>query len=317
MRFLIAGCFFLTYSDAAQRPNALTRFTYTEYHMGVDARIVVYARDKTTAEKACFAAFARIAELDTIMSDYRVDSELNLLCAKAGGPPVHVSDDLFKVLQRAAEVSRRSGGVFDVTVGPVVQLWRKARKTGVLPDPALLQRARQLVGWQKVMLDARRHTVRLTVRGMKLDLGGIGKGYADDEAQKILRANGITSALVEMGGDIVVSQAPPGAGGWTIRVPNAGKGDTPMDLHFANQAISTSGDTEQFVVIGGVRYSHIIDPRTGQALTTRIQVSVIARDGFTSDPLSKVITFLAPKERAKFLKNYPGVKTFMRVLPNR
>jgi FAD:protein FMN transferase len=296
-------------------PDALTRFTYTQYHMGVDARLVVYAPDLKTAEQACTAAFARIAALDSIMSDYMRDSELNRLCGKAGGPPVRVSADLFRVLQRAQEVARRSGGAFDVTAGPLIALWRQARKTAALPDPAEIKRARRLVGWQKMKLDERARTVRLTMPGMKLDLGGIAKGYADDEAQRVLKQNGITRALVEMGGDIVVSGSPPGRDGWTIRVPNAGDKKGPADLRFANRAVSTSGDTEQFAVIGGQRYSHVVDPRTGKALTNRVQVTVIARDGLTSDPLSTALTVVGEKDRKRLLRAYPGTKAYVRVLP--
>ena len=281
--------------------------------MGVDARLVLYAPSQAVAEKAGLAAFNRIAALDTCMSDYRKDSELNLLCAKAGGPPVHVSADLFRVLRRAQEISARTKGAFDVTVAPLVALWRKARKTGILPDPDDIAKARKLVGWQKMRLDPVARTVELTVPGMRLDLGGIAKGYADDEAQRVLKRNGIKSALIEMGGDIVVTNAPPGTDGWTIRVPNAGDDHGPVDLKFVNQAISTSGDTEQFVVIGGVQYSHVVDPRTGQALTNRVQATIVARDGLTSDPLSTVLTLLDEKERVELLKRYRGTKSYIRV----
>jgi len=320
---------------AAPPSGALSRYTYTEYHMGVDARLLVYAPDRSTAEDACSAAFARIAALDTIMSDYRRDSELTRLSARAGGPPVRVSPDLFRVLRRAQEVARYSGGAFDVTVGPLVALWRAARKTAVLPDPAALQHARRLVGWQKLRLDEHTRTVRLTIPGMRLDLGGIAKGYAADAAQRVLREHGITRALVELGGDIVVSGPPPGTDGWTIRVPNAaGSGDRrqatgdgedklsllspvtcrlPTDFHFAHRAISTSGDTEQFVVIGGRHYSHVVDPRTGQALTNRVQVTLTAPDGLTSDPLATALSVLGGKDR-KLLHAYPGTTAYVRVL---
>ena len=310
---MVASCIA---AAALEAPGAaLTRFTYTEYHMGVDARLVVYAPDQATAERACTAAFARIAALDTIMSDYRRDSELMRLCARAGGPPVHVSPDLFHVLTRAETVSRQSNGAFDVTVGPVIQLWRQARKTATLPDPEALEQARRLVGWQKVRLDEHTRTVRLLVPGMKLDLGGIGKGFAGDEAQRVLKDHGITRALVEMGGDLVVSDPPPGTEGWTVRVANAGDDHGPVDMHFANRGISTSGDTEQFVVIGGKRYSHIVDPRTGEALTNRVQVTLIAPNGLTSDPLTKTVCVLGEDERNRLLKAYPEVKAYVRVLP--
>ncbi|HLK56474.1 MAG TPA: FAD:protein FMN transferase [Chthonomonadaceae bacterium] len=297
-------------------PN-LTRFEYKEYHMGVDVRMVVYAPDQATAERACAAAFERFAELDTIMSDYRADSELMRLCDKAGGPPVPISRDLFIVLQRSQEVAQRSEGAFDVTCGPIVRLWRQARKTHLLPAPEEIEHARSLVGWQKLRLDPRKRTAQLLVLGMKLDLGAIGKGYADDCAQKALKQYGITRALVEAGGDMVVTDPPPGREGWKIEVPNARTTSDAPILLFSNIAISTSGDTEQFVEIGGKRYSHVVDPRTGQALTDRIEVTLTARDGLTSDSLSTavgVVSSVSGVEKGQALvKTYRGAKAYIRV----
>ncbi len=314
--FLFFGVFIAGWLPTAPRCRAdqasLTRYSYTEYHMGVDVRLTVYAPDQPTAERACTAAFERFAELDTIMSDYRPDSELMRLCAKAGGPPVPVSHDLFIVLQRAQEVARKSDGAFDVTCGPVVALWRQARKTHVLPRPEEIAQALTKVGWRKMIVDSRHHTVRLLVPGMKLDLGGIGKGYADDCAQEALKQHGITRALVEAGGDMVVTDPPPGEKGWKIQVANAEKTSQPPVLLFANRAISTSGDTEQFVDIGGKRYSHILDPRTGQALTDRIQVTITAPNGLTSDSLSKVVSVLGQAKGEPIVHTYPNVGVFVR-----
>lgn len=296
----------------AAHAASLTRFTYTEYHMGVDTRLVVYAKDRATAERACTAAFGRIADLDTMMSDYRVDSELTRLSNRAGGPPVRVSPELFQVLRRAKEISRQSGGEFDVTIGPIVQLWRQARKTGVLPAKTDVEAARKLVGWRMMLLDPRNRTVTLQKPGMRLDLGAIGKGYAADAALAILRAGGIRSAMVDIG-DIALGDPPPGAKGWRISVPNAG-GAKPKMMLLSHCAVSSSGDTEQHVIIGGVEYSHVVDPRTGVALTNRVQATVIAHDGFTSDPLSTCMTLLAPAARARLLRLYPGAKAFVRVL---
>lgn len=303
-------------SVTGSQDSALTRFEYTEYHMGVDVRLVVYAPDRATAERACTAAFERFAELDTIMSDYRADSELMRLCAKAGGPPVPISRDLFVALQRSQEVARRSQGAFDVTCGPLIALWRNARKTHSLPPPEEIAHARTLVGWQKLRVDESRRTAKLLVLGMKLDLGGIGKGYADDCAQQVLKRFGITRALVEAGGDIVVSGPPPGQEGWKIRVANANISTSAADapiLYFANTAVSTSGDTEQYVEIDGKRYSHIVDPRTGQPLTNRIQTTIVAKNGLTSDSLSKVVSVLGPKKGMAVVKMY-GAKAYVRFL---
>ena len=299
-------------SNHKQPDDMLTRYEYTQYHMGVDVRMVVYAPDPSTAERACAAAFERFAALDTIMSDYRSNSELMRLCARAGGPPVPISRDLFTVLQRSQEVAQRSDGAFDVTCGPLVALWRKARKTGALPAPDDIERARALVGWQKLKLDPRRRTAKLLVPGMKLDLGGIGKGYADDCAQEVLKRNGIRHALVEAGVDIVVSEPPPGRDGWKIEVANARDASGAPLLSFSNVAVSTSGDTEQFVEIGGRRYSHVLDPHTGQALTDRIGVTIVARDGLTSDSLSTAVSVLGPEKGQALVRTYPGARAYIR-----
>ena len=308
MTFLIILCAAVPSAQPLQEPTELTRFTLVEYHMGIDARLVVYATDKLVAEKACEAAFKRIAELDGIMSDYRPKSELMLLCAKPRGTAVKVSNDLYRVLERSLVISRQTGGAFDVTVGPFVQLWRKARKEGKLPDPNLIQAAKNLVGYRKVKLDSKAHTVTLSQDGMKLDLGGIAKGYASDEALKVLRKNGIKSALIEMGGDLVLGDAPPKTKGWTVSIPN----NNSQELLLRNCAISSSGDTEQFVVIDGKRYSHVVDPTTGQGLTMRLQATIIAKDGLTTDPLSTALTLLDERNRYRLLQRYPRAKAFIK-----
>ncbi len=303
------SCAVIPNAQPLQEQTELTRFTLVEYHMGIDARLVVYATNKQVVDKACEAAFKRIAQLDDIMSDYRPKSELMRFCAQPKGTAVKISDDLFRVFERSQTISRRSGGAFDITVGPVVQLWRRARKEGKLPDPALIVAARKLVGDQKLTLDAKTHTAMLAMDGMKLDLGGIAKGYASDEALKVLRKNGIKIALIEMGGDLVLGDSPPNSKGWTVRVPN----DKSKELTLHNCAISSSGDTEQFVVIDGKRYSHVVDPKTGQGLTKRVQASIIARDGFTTDPISTALTLLDKRGRARLMRWYPSSKTFIKI----
>lgn len=279
--------------------------------MGVKVRLVVYAPDEKTAARACSAAFARIAGLEDMMSDYRPTSELMRLCARAGGPPVRVSDDLWRVLVRARQVARRSRGAFDISVGPLVQLWRAARKSKTLPAPADLQNARALVGWRHIRLDARHQTVQLRVRNMRLDLGGIAKGYAGDCALVVLRQHGIRRALFEGGGDIVLGEAPPDARGWKVEVANPGPLPT-RTLTVANCAVSTSGDTQQWIEIKGRRYSHIVDPRTGLGLTDRIAATIIAPDGLTSDSLSTAVCVLGAQKSRKLLKKYPGATAHIR-----
>jgi len=284
----------------------LKRFEFTEPHMGTLFRIVLYAPGESAAKKAAKEAFARIAELDGIMSDYRPASELMQLCKKAGGDPVKVSADLFAVLTRAQEISRKSDGAFDVTVGPIVRLWRKARRTRQLPSAEDIKKALALVGYEQIRLDAQKRTVQLLVMGMLLDLGGIAKGYAADAALEVLRRRGIRQALIAAGGDIRVGDAPPGKKGWKIGIAPLKNPDDPPEqfIWLTDAAVSTSGDSRQYVEIAGKRYSHIVDPKTGMGLVGRRSATVIARP--IADGLATTCCVLGPEKFLKFIERMPG-----------
>lgn len=281
----------------------LTRFEFAEEHMGTKFRLVFYAADEASARKASQAAFHRAAVLNGIMSDYLPDSELMRLCQQAGGPAIPASADLFAVLARAGEIAHMTDGAFDVTVSPVVRLWRRSRRTRALPDAEQLAVAKALVDYRLVTLDPDLRTVRLAKPGMKLDLGGIGKGYAADAIQLVLKQHGVTRALVAAGGDIAVSAPPPGKEGWTIGVISApGEAREGPSLLLHDAGVSTSGDIEQYAEIGGKRYSHIVDPRTGMALTESWQVTVIAPNATTSDAMTKVLCILGPERGMKSIE---------------
>jgi thiamine biosynthesis lipoprotein len=271
--------------------------------MGTLFRIVLYAPDEAAAKKAADAGFERIAQLDNIMSDYKETSELMQLCQKAGGEPVKISEDLFFILSKSQDVAKQSEGAFDVTVGPVVRLWRRARRQKELPDKDRLAAALELVGYDKLKLDLKNRTAQLTKRGMLLDLGGIAKGHAADEAQAVLKKHGIKSALVAAGGDVVVSAAPPGTEGWTVGIAPLDHPDKPPTrfLLLKDAAVSTSGDAEQFVEIDGKRYSHIVDPKTGVGLIGHASVTVVAPNGTASDSLATAVSVLGPDKGLKLI----------------
>jgi FAD:protein FMN transferase len=295
------------HSFSASR-SGLTRFEFAQAHMGTQFRIVLYALDAEAARRASTDAFDRIARLDATMSDYRETSELMMACKQAAHRWVKVSDDLFRVLAMSQQFARRSEGAFDVTVGPVVRLWRRARRRNELPDAVKLAAARRLVGFRMLRLDARTQAIRLDKSGMLLDLGGIAKGFAADAGLAVLKDHDITSALVAAGGDIVTSNAPPGSQGWTVAVGSLASADDALMIHLllANAAVSTSGDAEQFVEINGVRYSHIVDPRTGQALTGRRSVTVVAPRGTVSDALATAASVLDSLRALRLIDHIPG-----------
>jgi thiamine biosynthesis lipoprotein len=291
----------------------LQRFTFTQPHMGTQIRIVLYAPDEKSAQRASDAAFLRIKQLDDCMSDYQETSELMRLCKQAGGPPSPVSADLYTVLDRAQELARLTGGAFDVTVGPISRLWRRSRRQKELPTPQRLAEALALVGHEKLILDPSKRTVQLAKPGMLLDLGGIAKGYAADEAQKVLKEHGIKSALVAAGGDIVVSDPPPGQKTWAVGIIPLTNPESPptRTLNLANAGVSTSGDAEQYVEINGRRYSHILDPKTGLGLPGHASVTVIAPNGLTADSLDTAVVVLGPKKGMELIEGTPGVAALM------
>lgn len=289
----------------------LQRHEFVRVEMGVTFRIALYADSESTANKGAQAAFARIAELNQILSDYDSTSELMRLCRLAEpGKPVKVSPDLLTVMEHAQRVSGQSSGAFDTTVGPVVRLWRRARRRHRLPMEERLRQAMGVVDYRFVKVDRCAGTITLNKPGIRLDLGGIAKGYAADEALKVLRAHGINRAMVDGSGDIVVGDAPPGEPGWRIGIAPLDAPDGPPSryLCLTNISVATSGDAFQFVEIDGVRYSHIVDPATGLGLTTPSSVTIVARDGISADSLASAVSVLGPEKGIELLNRLPDVE---------
>ena len=314
MKPIIILPIFLFFVSVSRGDEKLQRFEFQEKHMGTLFRFVLYSVDEETAQKAAKEGFAQVKKLNDSMSDYDPASELMQLCkkfAKEVGEPVKVSPELFFVLKKALEVSQLSEGAFDISVGPIVKIWRISRKTQRLPDPQELKEALALVGYQKIELNETEQTVRLLTPGMQLDLGGIAKGYAGDEVLSIFAKLGIKHALVAAGGDITVSAAPPGSDGWKVEIaPLPGSKENRM-LKLANAAVSTSGDAENFVLIDGIRYSHLVDPKTGIGLTGYRSVTVIAPKGILADSLTKAASILPPEKALKILEGVEGVSTLI------
>ncbi|HQU43264.1 MAG TPA: FAD:protein FMN transferase [Pirellulales bacterium] len=290
--------------QAAAANQELHRFAYQRTLMGAAVKIILYAPQERSANLAAEAAFDRIAELDRILSDYKPDSELSKLSDTAGkGRVVPLGTDLWTVLERSQQLAERSGGAFDVTVGPYVRLWRRARRNKEFPAAERLAEARAAVGYQKLQLDPSRHTAQLLVPGMRLDLGGIAAGYAVDQAMAVLRRHDIRRALIDASGDILAAGPPPGEEGWRIGIaPLDAAGPPSRYLRLHDQAVTTSGDAFQHVVFDGQRYSHIVDPATGLGLTDQSSVTVIAADCITADSLATAVCVLGPQKGLRLIE---------------
>ena len=289
--------------------TSLRRFEFTRVEMAMPVRIVLYSDSEEAATKAATAAFDRFRKLNEILSDYDPESEVSRLSRTAGsGRCVPVSRDLWEVLATARQVSEASGGAFDISIGPVSRLWRRARRRHELPSPERLKEALQLVDYRYVQMVPDRRCVTLVERNMRLDLGGIGKGYAIDEALSVLRAHGIDSALVDASGDIGVSGPPPQLPGWRIGIASPEPNAPPEGFFWlVNTAIAQSGDLWQHVEIGGKRYSHIVDPKTGIGLTDRGSVTIVAPDAMTADAVASAVSILGPERGLALVEEMPDL----------
>jgi thiamine biosynthesis lipoprotein len=271
--------------------------------MGTLFRIKLYAADAEQAKSAFRAAFDRVRDLDAILSDYKPDSELNRISRN----PIRISEDLFQVLDASQKLAEETAGAFDVTLGPVIRLWREARRNGRLPDSASLREAGNRCGYRKLHLDAANRTAMLEQPGMHLDVGGIAKGYAADAALLVLHQLGIHRALVAASGDLAFSDPPPGQRGWKIGIDAL---DRPLELR--NAAVSTSGDAEQHLDVSGKRYSHIIDPETRMGLANGITVTIIAPRGIDADGISTAVSVLGVERGMRFVEKHASVAAIIR-----
>jgi thiamine biosynthesis lipoprotein len=273
--------------------------------MGSFVAITVYAPDSDAAQRAVDDAYTRVEQLIAVYSDYDPHSELSRLCQSSGsGRAVAVSDDLWVVLYRAREMSQLTGGLFDVTIGPYKRLWRRSRRQRELPRPEHLAKAAAAVGWRHVELDARTRSVTLRAPGMDLDLAALAPGHIADEALRVLRErHRLPRALVDVSGDVVCGDPPPDRPGWRIAtVPLRPQGPPSSYLIVSNCSVSTSGDAFQFIEIDGVRYSHILDPRTGLGVTRPMRATVVARDGITADALATASCLLDPEAALRLIE---------------
>ena len=281
--------------------------------MAVPIEIVLYAADNTTADAAARAAFGRFHELNAILSDYDPESELRRLCdtSSAGKPGSR---------QRRLVAGAGAGPESLGAVGRGVRRDHRAGGSALAERPAnegtavarIASGGPARVGYRCVRLDPGKHTVELLRPKMRLDLGGIAKGYAVDEAMAALRKHGIARMMVEAGGNIGFGDPPPGKPGWRIGIAPPEPNSPPREyLWLSRVAISTSGDMWQYVVIQGTRYSHLIDPKTGMPLVDHCQVTLVGPDGLSTDGLSTAVAILGPEKGLKLVEDTPGTAAFI------
>jgi FAD:protein FMN transferase len=289
-------------TTAAAAPGKLT---YSDKAMGTSVSVWFWTDREADAAKAAEAMFTEIKRLDKEMTTWLPDSDLSKINAAAGDKPVKVSDETIAVIARALDVSKRSGGVFDITVQAFHGLWKfDEDMDGSLPDQADVKKRLALIGWKDVILDKTKKTVFLKRKGMAITLGGIAKGYAVDKCVALLKARGFTDFMVQAGGDMYVAGSK-GKDPWVvgIRDPRGPKDSMFAVAPIKDHSFSTSGDYERGFVKDGVRYHHILDPRTGEPAHASRSVTIRAKDAFTADAWSKVMFIDGVEQGEKIIKD--------------
>lgn len=286
--------------------------------MGSPFGIILYAPDSSSAGQMANDCYRLVDSLVLIFSDYIDSSELNRLCAQSGsGQAFKASPALFDILLQSKQAYESSGGNFDITLGPLTHLWRKARKSGEWPHPDTVASKLALTGSQHMLLDTTTREVSLLKRGMQLDLGGIAQGYIAQQVLDRCRQKGFNEVLIDVSGDIAVSGRPPGKTGWSIAInmPGSELELQPRYLLVADRSVTTSGDVYQYFLHEGRKYSHIIDPRTGYGITRQVNITILANDCTKADWLTKACTLL-PYRKARQLANSLGAELLVTELKN-
>lgn len=275
--------------------------------MGTLARVIVVASDKKTAQGGIEAAFEQISKIDELMSYHNPDSELSRVNQNAFKGPVKVSAPTYYVVKKSIEFGKLTDGAFDVTVGPLVDLWHKAADSNRSPTEQQLQQARSKVGCDKLILNDAEQSIRFAVEGMRIDLGGIAKGFAIDKAIESVKDAGCLGALVDIGGDIRCFGTPlKGQEHWLIGLQNPdleSENQNLLELKLTDKAVATSGGYQRFVIIGGKRYSHIINQETGESAEGLSGVTIITDSATDADALATAVSVMGLEKGVQLVEN--------------
>lgn len=289
------------------------RYQSSHEAMGTYFSVIAYGASSASIERAVRKAFQEVDRLNNIMSHYKPESELCAINREACRQEVVVTPELFKLLEDSLRYSEETTGAFDVTIGPLMKSWGFFRGWGRLPSSVEIAQALKRIGYQHIKLDAAACTISFDKPGIELDLGAIGKGYAVDRAVEVLHGEGITQALVSSGtSSIYALGSPPGEHGWKISVCDPfDRRKKVCSLRLQNLSISVSGDYEQFFVLDGKIYAHIMDPRTGMPAEGILMTAVISSSAAESDALSTSFFVGGVEMSRAYLERHPNLTALL------
>jgi thiamine biosynthesis lipoprotein len=298
--------------DAAGKP--LTEYRQARYIMGTVVEIVVATTDKQMADRAMADGFQALQQVDQRMSVYRPHSDLSRINRRAAHTWVHVDSYLLSVTAEALRMSRLSDGALDVTILPLMRLWGFVQQAGRSPTEAELQATLSRVDYRHVHLDLSRGTIHFSRAGVELDLGGIAKGFAVDQAVAALLAHGANHALVNAGGDLFALGTATSESAWVVDIQHPHRADRSLaTLEVHNRSVATSGHYEKYFEQYGKRYCHLIDPRTGYPVEDVASVTVLAETAMQADAISTAAFVLGPDKGFALIERLPNVEGMMAV----
>src|SRR5436190_5095151 len=282
----------------------LKRFEFSNNKMGSSFNIIFYHTDSAEAASLAIKCFLIVDSLNDTFSDYSSESEVGKLALQVNQTDIKVSDELFSMIIRSKDAWKRSGKTFDITIGALTQLWRKAKKESRFPSEAEIKAAKGLTGFKNLLINEESRAISFKKPGIRFDFGGIVPGYVAQKVIDFLKTKNVNIALVDASGDIVMSDAPPGKDGWNIGI-NLPENENEIwnkKLELRNFAVSTSGDIYRYIIHNGTKYSHIIDPQTGYGVTSQRNVTVITKYGADADWLATACSILPIKKALKLAK---------------
>lgn len=287
-------------------------FKETRVMMDTFVEISCYSSDRETVQQAMQDAFEEIERIEKVFSKFDEKSEVSMVNRLAGFGEVNITREMFEVISRSIYYSKITEGSFDITVAPIIDMWNLARKKGTMPDDEAIIEALRHTGYKNIAIDENNLTVRFLDNGMKIDLGGIVKGYAVDRAKDIILSHGIESGLINIGGNMFAVGAPPGKQSWKIGIQHPrDKKNIIYKIDLKDRAVSTSGDYERFFTLGGMRFSHIINPMDGRPAEGVVSVTVTADSAEEADALSTAVFVMGVEKGLRFIEGLKDMKVFI------
>ena len=302
---LLAGC------SAAQSVAQPVVSKRAQMHMGTLVTLTVVAPDTSVSDRAMRAGFNEIKRLEELLSTWRQDSEVSLVNAEAGRRPVHVSPETLELIIRSLDMAQLTRGGFNIALGSAVDAWSVTERQHI-PDEGELQQLKPLVDWTSIQVNKVTQTIFLPRKGMRIDIGGIGKGYAADRAVEEMKRAGATGGVVAISGDIKTFGVLPEGNRFPVGIKHPRKeGELIAIVELKDEAVSTAGDYERFFVRDGIRYHHILSPQTLQPARACQSVTIIAKEGIVADGLDTGIFVLGPVEGMMLVEGLPGVEAII------